>query len=123
MSSKSSTLHTYAEPSDDNSEDLDETVDLPALFFAGGLKECNDEDAGPSPAEQEQLSARFIELGESIDENLKRIATALEKLTSAKSRQTNKKKAAAKSVNTREKRVASQKKPRKKKARKTTGAS
>jgi hypothetical protein len=123
MKSKSLALQTCAEPTGVKPEDLDETVDLPALFFPGDPKDCNDDDAGPSPDEQDQQSARLIELGESINENLERIATALEKLTSEKSPQTKGKKAAAKSVNTREKPVTSQKKPRKKKARKTTGAS
>ena len=123
MKSKSTVLQTHAEPSSVKSADLEETVNLPAVFFPGGLKDCNDEDAGPSPREQEQLSARLIELGESINENLERIAIALEKLPSDVSRHTKKQKAAAKSVNTRKKRVTSAKKPRKKKASKTTSAS
>ena len=123
MKSKSSALQTYAEPSGVESADLDETVDLPAMFFSGDLKDCNDEDAGPSPREQEHQSARLIELGESINENLERIATALEKLPSDLSRHSKKQKAAAKPVTTRKQRVTSRQKPRKKKASKTTSAS
>jgi hypothetical protein len=116
MKSKSSALQTNAEPFDVESADLDETVDLPVMFFSGDLKNCNDEDAGPSPREQEQQSERLIELGESINENLERIATALEKLQPDLS-------AATKPVTTRKQRVTSQQKPRKKKSSKTTSAS
>jgi uncharacterized membrane protein YcaP (DUF421 family) len=123
MKSKSSALQTNAEPFDVESADLDETVDLPVMFFSGDLKNCNDEDAGPSPREQEQQSERLIELGESINENLERIATALEKLQPDLSRHTKKQKAATKPVTTRKQRVTSQQKPRKKKSSKTTSAS
>lgn len=123
MKSKSSALQSSAESSGAEPEDLDETVSLPALFFPGDLKDCNDEDAGPSPREQAQVSARLIELGESINENLERIATALEKVTSDLSRQTKKKRAAAKPVTTRKKQATSPQKSRKKKTSKKARAS
>jgi hypothetical protein len=111
MKSKSSALHTCAEASGLESADLDETADLPALFLTGELKDCNDEDAGPSPRDRDYQSARLIELGEAINRKLERIATALEKLPSDLSRHTQKRKRAAKSVTS-----------RKKKATKTTRA-
>ena len=116
MKSKSSSLEAQLEPSDEGAADVDETVSLPALFLPGTLKDCNDDDAGPSPHEQIQLSERLIDLGESINANLERIAKALENLPSGLNPQTKKKTAATRSVKTRKKRSTSQQKPRKSEA-------
>ena len=106
MKSKSSALHRSVEPSSVESTDLDETATLPALFIAGDLKDCNDEDAGPLESDQEHLSPRLIELGESINRNLERIATALEKLPSEVNRPTPTPKRATKSVTSRKKKAS-----------------
>ena len=102
MKSKSSALRSCAQPSDEESTDLDETATLPALFIAGDLKDRNDDDAGPSPRDGDQ-SPRLIELGESINRNLERIATALEKLPSDTSQRARKRKVAAKPASSRKK--------------------
>ncbi len=112
MKPKSSALHSCAESSDIDLEDLEETADLPALFFTGDLQSSSNDDAGPSGWDQAQQSARFIELGESINKNLERIASALENLPSDLSKHIEKPKPATRSVA-----------KRRKKARKKTGAS
>jgi hypothetical protein len=125
MKSNPSALHSYVEPSGEESADLDETATLPALFIAGDLKDRNDDDAGPSPRDEDQ-SLRLIELGESINRNLERIATALENLPSKPGPRTRTRKVAAKPATSRKKKArkvaAKPATSRKKKARKTKSA-
>jgi hypothetical protein len=120
MKPRSSSLHVSAEFLDADSADLDETVDLPALFLPGDPKDCNDDDANPSLQATENESAQLIELGESINRNLERIAAALENLPKERGRVTKKRKVAAKPKTTAEKPAVTRKTRRKKAAKKTT---
>lgn len=113
MKPKPSDLQAYAEPHDAESADLDETVDLPFLLLPGNLKECNDDDAGPPAHAVQNRSADLIELGESINENLERIAAALENLHVARSRSKKKRKVAVKSKKTTAKPIKRKKTTRK----------
>lgn len=60
---------------DDEISELDETVELPASFFADRIKASNDEYRETSLREAQQ---QLTELGELIHNALNRIATALE---------------------------------------------
>ena len=106
MKSKASARRICANPSDVESTNLDETASLPALFLPGNLKNCNDEDAGPLQLDREHQSPRLIELGQSINRNLERIATALENLPSDLGRHTPKPERAAKPGSSRKKKAS-----------------
>lgn len=106
MKSKSSALHSCVETADIDLEDLEETADLPALFFTGDNQGSSNDDAGLSAWDQAQQSARFIEIGESINRNLERIASALESLPSDLSKHMEKPKPAARSVTNRKKKAS-----------------
>ena len=120
MKSKSSSLHVSAEFLDADSADLDETVDLPALFLPGDPKDCNDDDANLSLQSTKNESVQLIELGESINRNLERIAAALENLPKERGRVAKKRKVAAKPKTTAKKPAVTRKTRRKKAAKKTT---
>jgi hypothetical protein len=87
-------------------ENLDETASLPALFLTGDLKDCNDEDAGPLRRDKDHQSPQLIELAESINSNLERIAVALENLPSDPGRRTPTRKRSAKSATSRKKKTS-----------------
>jgi hypothetical protein len=124
MKSTSSSLRATEDSLDAELETLEDTIGLPVLVLPQNMNDCNDEDAGPSPRTAQRQSAYLIELGDSINKNLERIAVALEHLQRKPGRSATTRKTATSSKKTAKKTArkttASSKKQRKKAAKKKT---
>ena len=71
---KSIVARTQDAVADTDMTDLDETAALPVIMLPGG-EAAN----GPMPSELQQQMERLIQLGESIEDKLAKIAKSLEK--------------------------------------------
>ena len=71
---KSNVARTQDAVADTDVTDLEETAALPVMLFPGG-EAAN----SPMPSELQQQMERLIQLGESIEDKLEKIAKSLEK--------------------------------------------